>query len=291
LTILKTGCKVEIIDISIKNLCLDLELVKDKVSQNPKVYSGLVYVRSYGFEDKIEDVTNGFRKIKECNPDLLIVDDKCLSIPEINALPLVNSVDLELYSTGYSKFIDLGQGGLAKLNTNCTYTKSLTSFLEADKSKVDEAFKELIFNNGNKKSLAELNDLSNLSWLQDKNVELDNYIEEIDSELQKQKVRKQKINDIYDEILPDELKFSHAHNNWRYLIFTDNAKGLLKIFAQIDNLFISNHYYPLSLLFQTEKAFIWESLHPKVLNLFNDNRYNEDMAYETAIIIKNNYSI
>ena len=50
--------------------------------------------------------------MKSLDPNLCIIDDCCLCIPEL-ADSLPENVDLCLYSTGYAKFIELSYGGYA----------------------------------------------------------------------------------------------------------------------------------------------------------------------------------
>ena len=53
-----------------------------------------------------------YRAVKSLDPNLCIIDDCCLCIPEL-ADSLPENVDLCLYSTGYAKFIELSYGGYA----------------------------------------------------------------------------------------------------------------------------------------------------------------------------------
>jgi len=72
-------------------------------------YSGLVFVHAYG---KKYDNKEFYRAVKSLDPNLCIIDDCCLCIPEL-ADSLPENVDLCLYSTGYAKFIELSYGGYA----------------------------------------------------------------------------------------------------------------------------------------------------------------------------------
>ena len=54
---------------------------------------------------------------KKLAPHLKIIDDACLSYPNFNS-KISHQVDLELYSTGYSKPVDIGYGGFAKIHDN-----------------------------------------------------------------------------------------------------------------------------------------------------------------------------
>ena len=115
-TILYAGLSVQFIDISLDTYCMDEELICRYIDDA----SVLLYVHTYGVEKNFIQIFNKFYAL---NPNLIVIDDKCLCMPcfhndEINA-------DLELYSTGEKKQVDLGGGGFAYIADKWAYFNCL----------------------------------------------------------------------------------------------------------------------------------------------------------------------
>lgn len=70
----------KLVDISAANLHMDLERVEALV-KSPKV-GGLLYAHTYRDSPTPNDF---FQSLKSINPGLIIVDDRCLCIPEFEA--------------------------------------------------------------------------------------------------------------------------------------------------------------------------------------------------------------
>ncbi|MEI6221803.1 MAG: hypothetical protein WCP97_03475, partial [bacterium] len=79
----------EFCDISLTSLCLDENLILNKITN--RIYSGILFVRTYGTTD---DFDHFLKKIKLLSPQITIIDDQCPNIPEF--LPKSTSADIIL---------------------------------------------------------------------------------------------------------------------------------------------------------------------------------------------------
>lgn len=106
-TFREAGRAFELVDIEAETLEIDTVACLDRLPAG-----GLLFVRPYGRE---RDVDPFFRALKEAQPDLLLIDDKCLCRPDCEGLGISPWADATLFSTGYAKHVDLGYGGFAHL--------------------------------------------------------------------------------------------------------------------------------------------------------------------------------
>lgn len=104
LTMMKAGIDFEFVDIDERHTMSE-SIALEMMSK--RVYEGLLFVHSYG---KKFDNEGFYQKLKTLNPNLCIIDDRCLCSPELDE-SLATNVDMELYSTGYAKYIELSYGG------------------------------------------------------------------------------------------------------------------------------------------------------------------------------------
>lgn len=102
------GQPYELVDIAAGDLALDRDLVRQRLEKGS--CGGIVFVRTYGFLGEVD-----FRVLKRQQPDLLVIDDRCLCRPDWEGRDLTPGADVTLYSTGYAKYVDLGSGGFAHL--------------------------------------------------------------------------------------------------------------------------------------------------------------------------------
>ena len=195
------GMDVQFVDIQTDNLCIN----QDVVLQLAPSAAMLLFVHTYGVEDEYHEF---FAQVKEVNPNIIIVDDKCLCLPDLN----VNDApaDLVLYSTGAKKMVELGGGAIGYI---------------ADQWEYDEVE-------------VESNEyLSNEKWLLDTKqlyIKMDAMIS-----------HKEKVNAIYRDMLPASIQLPAQYQHWRFNILTDKKDEILKaLFAE--GLFASNHYPSLS---------------------------------------------
>lgn len=196
------GLDLLFVDIHADNLCIS----QDKVLQLVSETSMLLFVHTYGVEDDFYDF---FAQIKEVNPNIIIVDDKCLCMPDLCVDE--SPADLVLYSTGAKKTVELGGGAIGYL---------------ADQWEYDEI------------EVAPNEFLNNEQWLLDTKqlyIKMDAVIS-----------HKEELNAIYRQNLPESIQLPDSYQHWRFNILTDKKNEILKaLFAE--GLFASNHYQSLSL--------------------------------------------
>lgn len=104
LTMMKAGVGFEFVDIDERHTMSESIAFK---MMSKSEYEGLLFVHSYG---KLFDNEVFYQKLKALNPNFCIIDDRCLCRPELDG-SLPANVDMELYSTGYAKYIELSYGG------------------------------------------------------------------------------------------------------------------------------------------------------------------------------------
>lgn len=220
-----------------------------------------------------------FDEIKSLS-DAIIINDLCLSAPNLSPHPPTHC-DVELYSTGYSKYVDLGYGGYAWINTRFHYTEHIEHYNEDHEKELDQMFRNAVF----KGSALDMDMISSHHWLQPLGDETSDYRAQIISKLDVVQKQKATINAIYHTQIPKENQLPASMHQWRFQVQIENKMDFLKTLSK-ENLFASSHYFPLGQLFeQTPPQEGWKSIFSKTVNLFNDFRYTPEMAKRTAEII------
>lgn len=200
-TLQYAGMELELVDIQTDNLCIDQEAVLSLA----KEASMLLFVHTYGVENDFYDF---FQKVREVNTNIVIVDDKCLCMPDLYIED--NPADLVLYSTGAKKMVNLGGGSIGYV---------------ADQWKYDEI--EVVPNEY----------LTNEMWLLD--------TKQLYMKMDAMIAHKEKLNAVYRKMLPSAIQLPDAYQHWRFNILTDKKNEILKaLFAE--GLFASSHYKSLS---------------------------------------------
>lgn len=277
LTYLKLGFEITYVDISLKSLSADLNLVRDILNGKKDEDIVLHYVRSYGYIS--EEDNKELAIMKNAYKHLIIVDDKCLCIPNFNDKPRFS--DLILYSTGYAKYIDLNGGAFGILNEKCKYLPQEIEYLENDLKTIKKTFQQCKL-----KNIKFDKTLAKLSWLKIEEIE-DKclYKENIILNLEKISDRKEKLNNIYTKELPKEIQISSDFNNWRFNVFVDKNDQLInKLFQK--KLFASKHYQSLGDGYFSCRHFNnCKFVGKRIVNLFNDIYYDEERAQKTVKII------
>lgn len=276
-SLLSGGSTPIIVDIEPQNL----ELNNNDVWQLLKTNSikGVVFVRPFGSmgDEKTEKFLN---KIKSCYPNVFLVDDRCLTVPSI--YQAYGVADMVLYSTGYSKVVDLGEGGWAF--TRAPLNTMEKRNLDSDANNFDSYFKRVI-EEERTLSKKEISFLTSLSWINHSEVSINPYMKKIETSLINIQKQKSRINTIYREIIPQEFQFAEPFQSWRFNIMLHNKEEVLShIFQQ--GLFASKHYFPLGKFFELQYKSNWTTIHNKLINLFNDFRINTKQAKEIGEIIK-----
>tara|TARA_R110001592_G_scaffold267950_3_gene534114 strand:- start:1276 stop:2238 length:963 start_codon:yes stop_codon:yes gene_type:complete len=272
------GSTIELMDVDSETLGLNTDKVTDYLKRNE--VAGIVLVRAFG-SLKV-NYESFFAFIKDHYPEVYIIDDRCLCFPQFNA-PTETSADMILYSTGYSKVVDIGYGGYCFSKSKLEPVSM--EFSESDEDKFDSFFKRSI-QTGEPISERSLKSICDLSWINHSQINTGQYFDELKEKFDMVKLQKAKLNEIYGTI-NKEMIVGSEFNDWRFNLLLSNRSGILKkIFDQ--GLFASHHYYPLGLFFNFQYQSTWNRLCGGILNLFNDFRMTEEGAIRIVKIINEN---
>lgn len=287
LTFLKAGIDFSFIDIDLTTHAGSfneyIRSIRLCISKN----IGIFFVNAYGAH---QDTKEFYKKIKLLAPKSIIIEDNCLCIPETQReLPLDN-VELEFYSTGYSKYVHMPiGGGFGLIRDGLHYNDFIECFNvdgyseQQNKIKVCRKSEELFVYNEN-------------NWLPSQSVisedyTIEDYINEVRQMVIKSREHKQVINDLYNHTLPEDIKVGMDYNNWRYMLLFPTQSIRDKIMEALFDaqLFASPHYQSAAYLFKRVRCPNTEYEAKRLLNLFNEKRYTKSMAIKTADIINKVY--
>lgn len=198
-TLQYAGMELVFVDIQADNLCIDHETVLSLATD----VSMLLFVHTYGVETNFYSF---FQKVREVNPSIVIVDDKCLCMPDLYVEE--SSADLVLYSTGAKKMVDLGGGAIGYVADKWEYGE-----IEVDPNEY----------------------LTNEMWLLD--------TKQLYLKMDAMIAHKEELNAVYRKMLPSAIQLPDAYQHWRFNILTDKKDEILRaLFAE--GLFASSHYAP-----------------------------------------------
>ena len=195
------GVDYWLVDIDARTLCMDEQYVQD----HAKEISGIVMVHTYGVET---DFASFYRQLRATNPDILIVDDRCLCMPSFE--PYTYDADLVLYSFSAKKQVNLSKGSMAYVGENVRYEECpipKQSFLTNEEWKLNEG--------------------------------------EVLAAMDAAIAHKEKLNAIYRKVLPTSIQLPEAYQHWRFNILVQNKEEILKALFDA-GLFASSHYKALS---------------------------------------------
>lgn len=265
----------QFVDINPETLCIDIGEVERILRQSPLKYKGILFVRTYGV---LKETNSEFGLIKSINKDIIIIDDRCLCVPEMN--PHFWNADMLLYSTGHCKQIDLDGGGLA-------FYKEDTRLVIDNMLLYDGTNEEALY----KQAYLLEKPLTNIpqGWLK-----MDYYlsVEECFAKIENQKTDRIKqratINEIYSSRLPSSIQLDKEYQSWRFniCVAAPLKKQILEALLK-NGLFASSHYHSANRLFDNNQFPVSDSLYASVINLFNDKYYSQEKAIETCNIINN----
>ena len=275
ITFLKARVPFEFVDISAETLHMDLQQAEDLIRQ--RKFGGLLYAHTYGESSTPSDF---FNRIKSLNPELLLVDDRCLCIPGFEAQ---SSADVILYSTGYAKIVDLHFGGYALLSNSLTYQPANLVFNADDYDQIERSYKKAV----QERVRFVYHDMD---WLET-DAPLPEWVDyrlQIKSCLKASLAQRARLNEIYATRLPLELQLSQEYQLWRFNIRVKNkSKVMLAIFEA--GLFASSHYVSLAGIMADGRAPHADTLADEVINLFNDHHFDTDKAAQICDLILENY--
>ena len=247
-TFVKANMPFKFIDISLDTLCMDEKEVLHTIKNDVSI-GGILFVKTFGIEIKSNNL---YKKIKSINKDIFIIDDMCPCIQDFE-YDIENSyADMALFSSGYSKYVDIGYGGFAFLK--------------------DEKFKNIFEDKSNNRGFLE-------------------YKDKIKEKIPVIKNHKESLNNIYNTNLPSKILLGEKFNNWRFSILVDNKHEILDSIFKLDGLFASSHYPQVDYKYTLtpQKNSNTNIIHNKIINLFNDFRFTKEKAYKTIEIINKNY--
>ncbi|MGB3750060.1 MAG: hypothetical protein WA945_00670 [Arcobacteraceae bacterium] len=243
-TFVKAGMKFEFVDINLDTLCMDKDLILKKI-KNDRSIDGILFVKTFGIDLNTETL---FKEIKIMNSDIFIIDDMCPSIQKFDYNIHDSYADMALFSSGYSKYVDIGYGGYAYLK--------------------EEEFQNIF-----------INQIDDKSFLK--------YKEKVLEQIRLMKNQKKELNTIYKNNIPKKYHLGDKYNNWRFSILVQNKEEILKAISKIDGLFASSHYPQVDLDYVTVpmKNSNVDKIHKEIINLFNDFRFSKEKAWRVVEII------
>jgi hypothetical protein len=274
-TFLKARVPFEFVDISAETLHMDMGQAEDRIKQ--RRFGGLLYAHTYG---ESSTPTDFFNRIESLNPELLIIDDRCLCVPEFEPQ---SSADVILYSTGYAKIVDLHFGGYALLRNGLTYQPANLAFNVNDHDEIERSYKKAV----QERVQFVYHDLN---WLETDATlpEWNNYCLQIESGLKASLAQRARLNEIYATRLPLELQLPQEYQPWRFNIRVKNKSKVMRAIFEA-GLFASSHYVSLAGIMADGRAPHADTLADEVVNLFNDQHFDTDKAAQICDLILENY--
>jgi len=276
ITFLKAEVPFEFVDISPETLHMDW--AQAEALLKTKKFSGLLYAHTYGESSVPYDF---FGVIKEKFPDLLIIDDCCLCVPRLNADQL-NPADVQLYSTGYGKIVDLNFGGYAFMLDEINYKNVSLPFTPQAYDEMERLYKQAI----HQRSRFVYRDSD---WLDTASPmpTWDEYRHQIETQLVQVIQHGSLLNAVYAEMLPAGIQLPRAYQDWRFNIRVKNQQRIVDaIFSA--GLFASSHYASLANIFGDGVDGNANTLANEVVNLFNDYHFTLKQAEQICQVILEN---
>jgi len=276
LTFFKARIPIEFVDISAETLHMNLEQAKARLKRG--AFGGILYAHTYGEPSTPDDF---FQQVKSSHPQLLLVDDRCLCIPDVE--PIKNtSADMTLYSTGYAKIVELHFGGYAFMKEGTQYQNHSLPYDLNAYEKIEGKYKQAIQNH-------ELFTYEDSDWLQT-SASLPawyDYRQKIEKNLKVSLHHRSTLNEIYKNQIPIENQLPQAYQTWRFNLRLKNKEHMLKVIFSA-GLFASSHYASLAGVMAPGHCPQAETLADEVINLFNDNYFNAQQAEEICALIMEN---
>lgn len=273
ITFFKARVAFEFVDASAETLHMDWEQAEALIKK--RKYGGLLYAHTYG---EPSTPHNFFANAKSLDPELLIIDDCCLCIPDLE--PDDNSLaDVILYSTGYAKIVELNFGGYAFIKEEIPYQPQRLPFSAQDHEELEKAYKESISKNS--KFI-----YRDSNWLE---TESDlpawyDYRQQIKDGLKNSMKQRATINAIYATNLPVEIQLPNEYQTWRFNIRVKNKKHIYDAIFKA-GLFASSHYASLAGIMAKGRAQNAETLADEIINLFNDHHFSAQQAEQVCAAI------
>ena len=271
ITFRKAGVDFELVDIDPLTLHLDSSAALNRLDSGR--FGGVLYAHTYGEPSTPVDF---FAQVKRLHPSSLVVDDRCLCVPDLDAAD--SSADVLLYSTGYAKVVDVGSGGhaFAKEGVDCQHRR--LAFDAQALVGLEQAYKQSISENARF-------EYRDSDWLEtETDLTWEPYRSRVASALPAALHHREILNAIYAARLPVEIQLPTAYQQWRFNIRVDNKEEIIDdVFAS--RLFVSSHYSSLAGIMSGEHCDHAEELAGSVINLFNDHHFTAEMAEGVCDVI------
>lgn len=277
-------CKLDIpfklMDISLSTYCIDWEECLKQARDNLDNKYNLLYVHSYGYLDP--NFNDRLKHWKKEFPDSIVIDDRCLIEPSLVKHNQLS--DMELYSTGYSKLLEIGHTGWGVYNNKPDELGWNPNYNDLQH---DDLIKSFHHSLETKERVAF--DFAS-EWLDQRKSEMHccDILKEIEGGLIKSLNHRLKLNEIYMEHLK-EWAIPSCYNRWRFNIFSPSSKKLLQVIFN-EGHFASRHYQPVTIMFGQKETPNASFVGNQIVNLFNDYRYDELQAEELAKLIQKQLS-
>lgn len=271
LTFLKARVPFEFIDIDVTH-AMDQAACIDRLCQGG--YGGVLFVHAYGREF---DIVEFYKEIKRITSNIYIIDDRCMCVPRLSE-NLSSVADLELYSTGYAKYVELGYGGWGILQNELGYFPSSWTYQEEVLRQHMIYIKDCLAQN-------KRYEWEDVAWLDPSGIEDENvYVEIVSKKMSEISKHKEQINRIYRESLPLEIQWGKDYEQWRFMLSIDEREHILKAIFD-EGLFAGTNFPSVAGLFQGVHLLRAEHEAKCLVNLFNDFRVDEEFAWKICKII------
>jgi dTDP-4-amino-4,6-dideoxygalactose transaminase len=276
ITFLKARVPFKFVDISAQTLHLDLDQAESLI--RTRRFGGLLYAHTYGDASTPNDF---FASIKTYAPEILIIDDRCLCVPDLEPDPS-NQADVQLYSTGYAKIVELNFGGYAFAHDDLLYQAVHSPFNPQHLEAIEKSYKWAI---GQRTKFI----YQDSDWLETETPVFPwvEYRQQIERNLPESLNRRSLLNQVYARLLPAEIQLPSRFQTWRFNIRVKNKPHILEaIFSA--GLFASSHYASLAGIMDEVTAPQAETLAECIINLFNDHHFSLEQAEQVCEIILEN---
>jgi hypothetical protein len=275
-TFMEAGQPFELIDISEPWLEIDRSECLARVSADAKRYAGLLFVHPYGSERRPDEF---FAALRAAQPDLLLIDDKCLCAPDCEGNTVSALADVTLFSTGHAKYADLNGGGFAHLADSIDYQSEVRPFLPQALDDVTARTKHCITARVPFGQPAP-------GWLDSREPQESwtEYSRQAQEGLAAADEQKKLLNDLYAHALPPEIQLPPELQRWRFSIRVSEPARLIEA-AFGEGVFASRHYPPLDGVFGSGRFPVAARLYSQVCNLFNDRYFDRAKAKQMTDVV------
>ena len=243
-TFIKAGKQFEFIDINLDTLCIDEDFLLNKIKLD-RAIGGLLFAKTFGINFDTQPL---YKKIKEINTNIFIIDDMCPCVPQFDYGIENSYANMALFSSGYSKYVDIGFGGYGFLKF-----KDFNEIFK-DKSRSEEFLE---------------------------------YKKKIMKQLPLVKKHKDTLNKIYKNNIPEQFHLGDRFSNWRFSILVFNKIEVLEEIQKVNTLFASSHYPQIDYNYVDKplQNSNTNKIYNNIINLFNDFRFSEEQANKVVKII------